>query len=290
MRMYIEIVYNLLTMKHFFCKLFVVVIVLIASAYELGAKGETVSDGKEHLGKISVYRFTFKDLSYQDHQKVERTAVGTEYTGELFVAGTGSNVVFSVSVGGEEYVVYPNPYGNKVSNEEYYSAWLLKDGKYESLPKLTHKAGDYFLALPNYNTESSTPPSRSTNKSNQKSSQSISNSGKDQSRSELRWETVGKVRAYKSQTIIQSGGEQDVKEEYDLAYLYSAFDGEKVRYKIHVPSTGSTYEASQNGFYTGEKIRYSRNGKRVEFLPSLQRRFTHVAGPYYFSPENLVSW
>ena len=81
----------------------------------------------------------------------------------------------------------------------------------------------------------------------------------------------------------RTGGEDDVVYEKETAFLLSAFDGDKLKYKLSVPRNGAQYDVYTNGSYNGAKIRWDNHGKHVWSIPSLGQMYTHRAGGYYFN-------
>lgn len=233
------------------------------------------SDGS-YLGAIPVYRFTMDSLYYNGTKRL--SAVGSEYTADLYSSIIGENTYFKIYIDGNYYAVLSNPYGHSVSSEYYYAAWIKKGGQYVKIPTLDYKAGAYFLALPfakvddkrNYNATSNVSPNSTPASSTTK---------------HVDWQLMGKVRIVSAQRTTRSHGEEDVIYDEELAFLYGAFDGDKMKYKITIPRTGGQYDVHENGSYTGAKIQWDTHGRHIRYLPSLSEQFTHYAGSYYLNVD-----
>ena len=258
-------------------KKFIVVVITALSfpVYTTAQVSNNASDGSFYLGKIPVYKFKMDSLSYNDRTRL--SAVGTEFKADLYSSRIGDNTYFQIIIDGDRYAVVSNPHGRKVSSEDYYAAWLWKDGKYVPIPQLDYMAGAYFLALPYSKTEEKKVPSTNINTTNSSSTMS--------SNKQIDWQLMGKVRAVYDMRTTRSGGEDDVVYDEEIAFLYSAFDGEKMKYKITIPKYGSQYDVYENGSYNGAKVQWDRHGKRVWYLPSLSEMYTHRAGQYYFNVD-----
>lgn len=229
-------------------------------------------DEGTYMGQIPVYTFKMDSLRYGSYGK-QKTAVGTEYMAALYSVRIGNDTYFKISINGESYAVIPNPYGTRVASESYYQAWLFKDSKYERLPELKHKASSYFLNLPYSNTSGN---------ADKKSDSNVNGPEKKQEKA-LEWQPMGKVKAVSGMRTRRSGGEDDVVYDEEDAFLYTAFDGKNMKYKLVIARSGAQYDVYTNGSYNGAKVQWSRNGKYVQYLPSLSAMFTHHAGSYYFN-------
>ena len=248
-------------------------------------------DGKTDLGKISVYKFTLKDLNYKDGE-THLSAVGTEYTAQLYMTPVGSSAIFTITIDGDSYTVVENPYGKKVSDRDYFAAWVLKGGEYVSAPKCTHKAGDYFLSLPFSNggtsasdTKSSTKTSTSTSTSSSSTSNSKSSSTTT-AKKELNWQMMGRVTLLRNQRINRIGEDSVVYDE-EPAFLYSAMDGDRLVYRAYLINQGYYLSVSQNSYYTGAKVRWTSSGRSVIQCPPIEQMYTHCAGSYYFNLSSV---
>lgn len=259
-------------------KLVVVVITALSFLVPTTAQvSNNVSEGSFYLGKIPVYKFKMDSLSYHN-DKTRLSAVGTEFKADLYSSRIGDNTYFQIVIDGDRYAVVSNPYGRRVSSEDYYAAWLWKDGKYVSIPQLDFMAGTYFLALPYSKTDEKKVPNTTNNNTTSSSSTTTSNK-------QIDWQLMGKVRVVYDMRTTRSGGEDDVIYDDETAFLYSAFDGEKTKYKITIPKYGSQYDVYENGSYNGAKVQWDRHGKRIWHLPSLSEMYTHRAGQYYFNVD-----
>ena len=221
-------------------------------------------------------------MSYSDDKKRD-TAVGTEFMADLYSAQVGNNTFFKIKINDEFYSVIDNPYGNRVSSNSYYSATIQKDGIYNKyMPTLTHMAGPYFLVLPTMN---------STAQNKNQTNSSVKTTPKDTKQEKqqvvVNWELMGKVNAVYNIRRTRSGGEDDYINEEEKAFLYSAFDGKEIKYKITIPKTGEQYEVYKNGSYSGAKVQWDRHGKHIWHMPSLSEMYTHRAGSYYFNVDSV---
>lgn len=100
------------------------------------------------------------------------------------------------------------------------------------------------------------------------------------------WQLLGKVDAVYGMKIHRVG-EDDYTFESKKAFLYSAFDGERMVYKIFIPIDEVSYTVTKNYSYTGAKVRWSSSGRTILSAPSYKEMFTHKAGPYYLNVENV---
>lgn len=258
-----------------FCKKIFVIITMSVFIFSLGLAQEITSVG---LGKIPVYIFQFDSLNYKGIGK-RFSAIGTEISGDLYITRLDNTSYFNIVIDGQSYAVISNPYNRKVSSKEYYMEWLYKDGEYVPTPDLTHMAGGlYFLQLPYAakNNESISPNTTSMSLAN-----SIPSSNK--SEKHLDWQVMGRVQAVSDIYTRRYGGEDDVVYEKETAFLLSAFDGDKLKYKLSVSRNGAQYDVYSNGSYNGAKIRWDTHGKHVWSIPSLSQMYTHRAGGYYFN-------
>lgn len=259
-------------------KRIILLIIVLSQNMSLLAQVLNSAFEETYLGQIFVYKFTMDSLSYRG--KKELSAVGKEYMASLFSSKIGENIFFKLKIDGESYAVVSNPYGNRVSYNDYYAAWILKEGNYLSPPKLTHMAGTYLLTMP-YSVSNSNTSSYSSHNESQ------SNSSIVQNEKQTDWQLMGKVYAVYNIRTTRSGGEDDVIYDEDIVFLYSSFDGNNIKYKITVPKYESQYEVYNNSSYNGSKVQWDRHGKRVWSIPSLSEMFTHRAGKYYFNVDEV---
>ena len=258
---------------------------LLLISSHLDSSAQNSNSGEVSLGKINVYKFEIRPVSYNDDKKRD-TAVGTEFMADLYSAQVGNNTFFKIKINDEFYSVIDNPYGNRVSSNSYYSATILKDGIYNNyIPKLTHMAGPYFLALPSMN--STAQNNNQTNQNNSSGNTKNKETKQEKQQVVVNWELMGKVNAVYNIRRTRSGGEDDYINEEEKAFLYSAFDGKEIKYKIAIPKTGEQYEVYKNGSYNGAKVQWDRHGKRIWHIPSLSEMYTHRAGSYYFNVDSV---
>lgn len=255
-----------------------VVVMITALTLALPNKAQVSNNSDVYLGKIQVYLFSMDSLYYQRVKRL--SAVGRELSADLYSSKVGDDTYFRITIEGDSYAVVSNPYGSRVSSEYYYDAWILKKGQYVKKPDLAYMAGPYFLTLPYAKTDDR----RNTNMTNNVSSSSTPVSSTTR---QIEWQLMGKVRVV-SDMRITGYNEQEVIYEEETAFLYSAFDGEKTKYKITIPKYGSQYDVYKNGSYNGEKVQWDSHGKRIRHLPSLSQMFTHYAGNYYLNIDAVV--
>lgn len=234
------------------------------------------------LGEINVYSFSLDSLYTSGHRGKALYAVGKKHSGELYCTKVGENIFFKISIDGKMYSVIDNPYGEKVSSQDYNSAGYWNDGKWERLNKLTHAAGQYFLKLPE-SIISATNNQKQSVIQNQSYPQLIKRTTTENETPQ--WKLMGKVRVTSDIRITDNG--KDVHYDQETAFLYSAFDGKKEKYKISIPRTGKEYDVSRNSSYNGASIQWSHNGKYVWSVPSLSEMYTHYAGGYYFNISSV---
>ena len=239
------------------------------------------SSGSISLGKIKVYLFQIESLKLKDGS-TGPCAVGYEHEAELFTVRVGDETFYKIKIGNESYSVMPKPFSG-VSSQNYKVA-VLDPGpppaSYLPVPTLTHIAGQYLLNLP-YSTKVNTP-------SQTPSTSSTPNTSPSQNREVvLDWQLLGKVTVYNGEYRRSiSHGEEDVTFESETAFLYSAFDGKEMKYKISIPKYGSQYDVHKNSSYNGDKVHWDRRGKRITYLPSVSSMYTHYAGGYYFNVDS----
>lgn len=77
------------------------------------------------------------------------------------------------------------------------------------------------------------------------------------------WVYMGVVYGIYDIEITRSKGEDAIIEKGESAFLYSSFDGEKMTYKIYVPVEDRAYKVIKSSNYTGDDVRWSRNGKNI---------------------------
>ena len=257
-------------------RMLVVMITALTLALQSKAQVSNNNSDGSYLGKIQVYTFSMDSLYYNGTKRL--SAVGKEYTADLFSSRMGDNTYFKIYIDDDCYAVLSNPFGSKVSSEYYYAAWIKKDGKYVSVPTLAYKAGSYFLALPFAQTD---------DRANTNTTASISSSSTTTAitTKQVDWQLMGKVRVVSDMRTTRSHGEEDVIYDEETAFLYSAFDGEKTKYKITIPKYGSQYDVYENGSYNGAEVHWDSHGKHIRYLPSLSQMFTHYAGSYYLNVD-----
>lgn len=93
------------------------------------------------------------------------------------------------------------------------------------------------------------------------------------------WQYMGKVDAA-TDIHITSGG-KGYRIESETAYLYSRYDGERMRFRIYIPNEGKSYDVEVNKSYDGSTVQWTHSGNRVTYLPPISRMRKHCAGPYY---------
>lgn len=202
------------------------------------------------------------------------SAVGKEFLADLYSSSVGDNTYFRIFIDGNSYAVVSNPYGTKVSGDNYYAAWILKGGKYVKSPTLGYMAGSYFLTLPYAKADVKTATGTTTKVSSNATSTK-----------HLDWQLMGKVRVVYDIKSSRSHGEDDVIYDEETAFLYSTFDGEKTKYKITIPKYGSQFDVYENGCYNGAEVQWDSHGKHIRYLPSISEMFTHRAGSYYLNVD-----
>ena len=234
-----------------------------------------VNNSDAYLGKINVYRFSMDSLYYQGVKKL--SAVGRELSADLYSSKVGDNTYFRITIEGDSYAVVSNPYGSRVSSENYYYAWILKDGQYMRTPELVYMAGSYFLTLPYAQDDRRNANTTANVASNSTSASSTTK--------QVNWQPLGKVRVVSGMRTTRSHGEEDVIYDEETGLLFAAFDGDNMKYKITIPRTGGQYDVHENGSYNGAKIQWDSHGKHIRYLPSLSQMFTHRAGSYYLNVD-----
>lgn len=264
------------TLSSFSIRMAVVMITALTLALPSMAQVSSNNSEGSCLGKIQVYKFTMDSLYYDYIGAKRLSAVGYEYTADLYSSIIGENTYFKIYIDGNYYAVLSNPYGHSVSSEYYYAAWIKKEGKYVKIPTLAYKAGSYFLALPFAKTDDKRNSNATTNVSSNSTQASSTTKQVD-------WQLMGKVRVVSGMRTTRSHGEEDVIYDEETAFLYSAFDGEKTKYKITIPKYGSQYDVYENGSYNGAEVHWDSHGRHIRYLPSLSQMFTHYAGSYYLN-------
>ena len=101
------------------------------------------------------------------------------------------------------------------------------------------------------------------------------------------WQLVGKVQAVYNIRIERSGREDDAIYESETGFLYSAFDGKEMKYKLSIPGNGEEYNVYKSSSYDGSSVHWDRKGRYVSSVPSLSSMYTHIAGRYHFNMENV---
>ena len=262
------------TLSIFSIRIAVVMITALTLALPSMAQVSNNNSGV-YLGKIQVFQFSMDSLYYQGEKKL--SAVGRELSADLYSSKVGDNTYFRITIEGDSYAVVSNPYGSsKVSSEKYYAAWILKNGQYIRIPDLPYLAGSYFLTLPYAKQDERKITNTTANISSNSTTTATTTRQVD-------WQLMGKVRVVSGMRTERSGGEEDVIYDEETAFLYSAFDGEKTKYKITVPKYGSQYDVHENSSYNGAKVLWDSHGRYVQYLPSLSEMFTHFAGSYYLN-------
>lgn len=131
--------------------------ILFISSNAFSQANNNSLNGFTNLGKVSVYKFRADSLYYTNEKNKRLTAVGTEFEADLYASKLGNNTFFKILINGESYAVVSRAKGDGfIPYNTYYRSCILKNGKYVSVPTLTHKAGQYFLNIPysetsNYN-------------------------------------------------------------------------------------------------------------------------------------------
>ncbi len=239
------------------------------------------STGSISLGKIKVYLFQIESLKLSDGS-TGPCAVGYEHEAEIFTVRVGDETFYKIKIGNESYSVIPKPFSG--ASPQYYEVAVLYTGPppapYLRAPTFTHIAGQYLLNLP-YSTKVDTPSQTSS------TSSAPSTSPSQNREVVLDWQLLGKVTVYNGEYRRSiSHGEEDVTFESETAFLYSAFDGKEMKYKISIPKYGFQYDVHDNSSYNGEKVHWDRRGKRITYLPSVSSMYTHSAGGYFFNVDS----
>lgn len=135
--------------------LIAIVVALMAATSAFSQESGNASDGSVNLGKITVYKFEEKPVSYtitrggeKKHETIP-SAVGYEKMADLYVTKIGNNTYFKIQIEGEIYAVVSRPSGERfipTISLEY--TWINKNCDYVKVPTLSHKAGPYFLNVP----------------------------------------------------------------------------------------------------------------------------------------------
>lgn len=98
---------------------------------------------------------------------------------------------------------------------------------------------------------------------------------------------MGKVNAvYEIKTW--SGHEDSYSMLSETGFLYSSFDGEKMVYRLYIPSEEEAYDVVHSSLYSGAQIKWTHNGKHITHVPLLGEMYTHYAGPYYFNVSSVI--
>lgn len=253
------------------------VLMITALTLALPCMAQVSSNNSDvYLGKIQVYKFTLDSLYYDGTKRL--SAVGKEYPADLYSSIIGENTYFKILTDGDFYAVISNPHGSRVASEFYYAAWIFKNGQYVRTPDLSYMAGPYFLTLPYAKTDDRTVANTTASVSSNSTTTTTTTRQVD-------WQLMGKVRVVSGMRTTRSHGEEDVIYEEETAFLYSAFDGEKTKYKITIPKYGSQYDVYENGSYNGAEVHWDSHGKHIRYLPSLSQMFTHYAGSYYLNVD-----
>lgn len=238
-------------------------------------------NGETSLGKIPVYLFKIEKLEYTNYEgnkEESLTAVGYQHEAELFVLNVGQQLFYKIVIDGNTYAVSKKSFSG-VSPQTYYHKYLhpgAPNKKYLPVPELTHEAGPYLLNLPfsNSSSASTTSKNQNTQPANNNQNQQVV----------LSWQLIGKVNAYNGNyRKTRDHGEDDVDFESEIGFLYSAFDGKKMKYKLVIPKDGSEYEVYENSSYDGSRVKWDRHGKHVIEIPPVSYMYTHEAGGYYFN-------
>lgn len=219
------------------------------------------------MGKIPVYTFAMDSLYYEGRGK-QLSAVGTEHMADLYMTNMGGANYYKIVIGGETFAVMKDSYGLGVSSGY---CWLYKDGKYKQLTGLPYKAGQYYLTLPfGQQNASTTNPNQTSS-----STTSIENQ-----KPALDWHPIGKVKAVKNLRVVHRSGEDDINEDSEVIFIYSAFNGETVKYQASIPGRG-VVSVSENSSYNHAQIHWRKD--RVSYVPSLDEMYSHYAGGFYFN-------
>lgn len=110
------------------------------------------------------------------------------------------------------------------------------------------------------------------------------------------WTFMGKVEAVCNMERYQNNRDSEdyIKIDKEWGFLYSTFDGEKMAYKIYVPQKDEAFSVKKNIGYTGEKIEWSSDGKRLTKFPGPMHMHTHYAidmktmDGYYFNVTDVI--
>lgn len=257
--------------------------ILFTIIYICNVEVAFAQNGETSLGKITVYLFKIETLQYTDHQgnKEEHpTAVGYQHEAELFVLNVGQQLFYKIVIDGNTYAVSKKSFSG-VSLQNHYRAFLHPEApnkKYLPVPELTHEAGPYLLNLPFSNSNSSSAATTSNNQNTQPA-----NNNQNQ-QVVLSWQLIGKVNAYNGNyRTTRDHGEEDIDFESEIGFLYSAFDGKKMKYKLAIPKEGSEYDVYENSSYDGSRVKWDRHGKHILEIPHVSYMYTHEAGGYYFN-------
>lgn len=257
---------------------FTILLIAFSVSFDgLAQSNGSASSENGYLGQIPVYKFRMDTLTYGAQKKY--SAVGTEYMAGLYSSRVGNDTYFRITINGETYAVTSNPYNGKVTSEQYYAHWLLKEGSYQKISSIHYKAGPYFLDLPY-----GKPTIQASTSSSDKPS---SNNSSSTNTTSLSWQLVGKVQAVYNIRIERSGREDDAIYESETGFLYSAFDGKEMKYKLSIPGNGGEYNVYRSSSYDGSRVHWDRKGRYVSSVPSLSSMYTHIAGRYHFNMENV---
>ena len=243
----------------------------------LAQSNDNASCNNVYLGQIPVYKFRMDSLTYGTQKHY--SAVGTEFMAELYSTSVGNETFFKITINGETYAVTSNPYNSRVTSESYYAHWLYKNGSYQKITTINYKAGPYFLDLPYGKPTTQTSTSGSGKTSN--------NSSSSTSTTTLNWQLVGKVKAVYNIRIVRSGREDEEIRDSETGFLYSAFNGKEMKYKLSIPGNGEEYNVYKSGSYDNSRVQWDRKGCHVINVPSLGSMYTHTTGRYYFNMENV---
>jgi hypothetical protein len=264
-------------------RLITILLMIIAFAVYAQSSNEyqinniNTDDNDTYLGQITVYKYRIETHSYNDGV-MRPTAIGSEFVASLYSTNVGNKNYFKIVIDGQTFSVISNPFNGRVSPENYYTAYLLKNEHYVSNPQCPYMAGPYFLSLPFDQSNESVVSSVKT--------QEASSVQKNQQNKEPEWTAMGKVKAVSDIRTRRNSGEDDVVYDEENAFLYSAFDGKRMKYKLVIARSGEQYDVYQNSSYNGAIIKWSNNGKYVQYLPSLSEMYTHHAGGYYFNVDS----
>lgn len=101
------------------------------------------------------------------------------------------------------------------------------------------------------------------------------------------WENLGKITLY---TQIHRypihHGEESWGTDTESGYLYGFFDGDKMIYKVYIPTSNCSYEVHKSNSYTGATVKWDRRGRRIEYLPSLGEMYPYYCAAGYFNPND----